>query len=157
MTSLCIGYGTQVTAKAHWPLVYKIIHYILFCNKSFFLLINCSFKICMAMVLSFLQQWKDYFSILDRCPVFNVGANKLDTTSCSQNRCPPYNYRSNDIHVGMNMYTVAMISIPVYTFYSWMVHSPCLENYLSHGLSNFLKFVFLLIVKIMFLIDEQCF
>lgn len=35
----------------------------------------------------------------DRCPVFNVGAKKLDTTSCSQTRCPLYNYRSNDIDV----------------------------------------------------------
>lgn len=34
-----------------------------------------------------------------RCPVFNVGAKKLDTTSCLQTRCPPYNYRSNDINV----------------------------------------------------------
>lgn len=35
----------------------------------------------------------------DRCPLFNVGAKKLDTTSCLQTRCPPYNYRSNDVDV----------------------------------------------------------
>uniref|UniRef100_K1QIK5 Novel STAND NTPase 3 domain-containing protein n=1 Tax=Magallana gigas TaxID=29159 RepID=K1QIK5_MAGGI len=35
----------------------------------------------------------------DRCPVFNVVAKTMDTTSCLQTRCPPYNYRSNDIDV----------------------------------------------------------
>uniref|UniRef100_A0A8W8M0S9 Uncharacterized protein n=1 Tax=Magallana gigas TaxID=29159 RepID=A0A8W8M0S9_MAGGI len=35
----------------------------------------------------------------DRCPVFNVVAKKMDTTSCLQTRCPPYSYRSNDIDV----------------------------------------------------------
>lgn len=35
----------------------------------------------------------------DRCPVFNVVAKKLDTTSCSQIKCPPYNYRSNNVDV----------------------------------------------------------
>lgn len=35
----------------------------------------------------------------DRCPVFNVVAKKLDTTSCSQTRCPPYSYRSNNVDV----------------------------------------------------------
>lgn len=35
----------------------------------------------------------------DRCPLFNVVAKKLDTTSCSQPRCPPYSYRSNNIDV----------------------------------------------------------
>lgn len=50
----------------------------------------------------FIQYSKvNFFSIIDRSPVFNVGAKKLDTTSCFQNRCPPYNYPSNDIDVGM--------------------------------------------------------
>lgn len=35
----------------------------------------------------------------DMCPVFNVGAKKLDTTSCLQTRCPLHSYRSNDIDV----------------------------------------------------------
>lgn len=35
----------------------------------------------------------------DRCPIFNVVAKKLDTTSCLQTRCPPYSYRSNDVDV----------------------------------------------------------
>lgn len=40
----------------------------------------------------FIQYSKvNFFSIIDRCPVLNVGAKKLDTTSCFQTRCPPYN------------------------------------------------------------------
>lgn len=42
-----------------------------------------------------------FFSFVERCPVFNVVAKKLDTTSCSQTRCPPYSYRSNNVDVGM--------------------------------------------------------
>lgn len=38
---------------------------------------------------------------VDRCPVFNIGAKKLDTTSCFQTKCPPYNYLSNEIDAGM--------------------------------------------------------
>lgn len=36
----------------------------------------------------------------DRCPGFNIGAKKLDTTPCFQTKCPLYNYRSNDINIG---------------------------------------------------------
>uniref|UniRef100_A0A8W8LWJ1 Uncharacterized protein n=1 Tax=Magallana gigas TaxID=29159 RepID=A0A8W8LWJ1_MAGGI len=36
----------------------------------------------------------------DECPVFNVGAKKMDSTSCLQTRCPPLTYLSNDIDVG---------------------------------------------------------
>lgn len=42
-----------------------------------------------------------FVQLVDRCPLFNVGAEKLDTTSCLQTRCPPYSYRSNDVDVGM--------------------------------------------------------
>nr|XP_034307507.1 uncharacterized protein LOC117682956 isoform X3 [Crassostrea gigas] len=35
----------------------------------------------------------------DECPVFNVGAKKMDSTSCLQTRCPPLTYLSNDIDV----------------------------------------------------------
>uniref|UniRef100_A0A8W8LW39 Uncharacterized protein n=1 Tax=Magallana gigas TaxID=29159 RepID=A0A8W8LW39_MAGGI len=31
--------------------------------------------------------------------VFNLGAKKLDSTTCSQTKCPPYNFRSNNIDI----------------------------------------------------------
>lgn len=49
-----------------------------------------------------------FFLFVERCPVFNVGAKKLDTMSCLQTRCPPYNYRSNDINVGMYLYVLTI-------------------------------------------------
>lgn len=48
-----------------------------------------------------LHESNNLTQLVDRCPLFNVGAKKLDTTSCLQTRCPPYNYRSNDVDVGM--------------------------------------------------------
>nr|XP_022302706.1 uncharacterized protein LOC111110484 [Crassostrea virginica] len=35
----------------------------------------------------------------DRCPIFNIIANKLDTSECTKSKCPPYSYRSNEIDV----------------------------------------------------------
>ena len=37
---------------------------------------------------------------VDRCPIFNIVANKLDTSECTKSKCPPYSYRSNEIDVG---------------------------------------------------------
>ncbi|XP_078341352.1 uncharacterized protein LOC111106656 [Crassostrea virginica] len=33
------------------------------------------------------------------CPTYNVVAKKLDYVACAKRRCPPYNYRSNEINV----------------------------------------------------------
>nr|XP_022301988.1 uncharacterized protein LOC111109988 [Crassostrea virginica] len=35
----------------------------------------------------------------NRCPVFNIVANKLDTIACPKSKCPPYIYRSNKVDV----------------------------------------------------------
>nr|XP_022302629.1 uncharacterized protein LOC111110423 isoform X2 [Crassostrea virginica] len=35
-----------------------------------------------------------------RCPIFNIVANKLDTSECTKSKCPSYSYRSNEIDVG---------------------------------------------------------
>ncbi|XP_078341302.1 uncharacterized protein LOC111106463 isoform X2 [Crassostrea virginica] len=35
----------------------------------------------------------------DSCPTYNVAAEKLDFFRCSKRRCPPDNYRSNEINV----------------------------------------------------------
>ena len=37
---------------------------------------------------------------VDRCPVYNIVAKKLDSVGCPKKKCPPYNYRSNEIDVG---------------------------------------------------------
>nr|XP_022297120.1 uncharacterized protein LOC111106656 isoform X3 [Crassostrea virginica]XP_022297121.1 uncharacterized protein LOC111106656 isoform X3 [Crassostrea virginica] len=35
----------------------------------------------------------------ERCPTYNVVAQKLDSVECPKKRCPPYNYRSNEVNV----------------------------------------------------------
>lgn len=39
-----------------------------------------------------------------RCPVFNTVADKLDTSECPKSKCPPYNYRSNEVDVGRSCF-----------------------------------------------------
>nr|XP_022345708.1 uncharacterized protein LOC111138158 isoform X2 [Crassostrea virginica] len=41
--------------------------------------------------------WRKVFN--SRCPVYNNKAKKLDTVVCPNRKCPPIDYRSNEIHV----------------------------------------------------------
>lgn len=62
-----------------------------------------------------------FFLFVESCPVFNVGAKKLDTMSCLQSRCPPYNYRSNDINVGMYLYVFTIYITQTTIFCSFFI------------------------------------
>ncbi|XP_078341339.1 uncharacterized protein LOC111106976 [Crassostrea virginica] len=47
----------------------------------------------------------------DRCPTYNVVAQKLDSIDCPKGRCPPYNYRSNEVNVEYSCrYTLDIVS-----------------------------------------------
>lgn len=70
---------------------------------------NCNSFTVMWIFIKIVKKWRknnlgqtitEINVFVDRCPVYNIGAEKLDTTSCHQTRCPPYNYQSNDINVG---------------------------------------------------------
>ena len=67
-----------------------MVYLIVFMSSVFYIYMH---------IYIFNDKTESFFNV-DKCPTYNVGANKLHYVDCRQRRCPVNNYRSNEINVG---------------------------------------------------------